>query len=88
MSSDSDAKRSLERPRQHPDVLQATLDDEILVYHPAGMTAFALNETASVIWQLCDGERPVAEIVEILQQAYPEAAATMRAKSTRSSSPS
>lgn len=77
MSSDPVAKRSLERPRQHPDVLQAILDDEILVYHPDGMTAFALNETASVIWQLCNGERPVAEIVEILQKAYPEAAATM-----------
>ena len=77
MSSDLDAKRSLACPQQHPDVLQATLDDEILVYHPDGMTAFALNETASVIWQLCNGERPVAEIVEILQEAYPEAAATM-----------
>src|SRR5215510_12684797 len=77
MSSDPDAKRFLACPQQHPDVLQATLDDEILVYRPDGMTAFALNETASVIWQLCNGERPVTEIVEILQEAYPEAAATM-----------
>ena len=30
-----------------------------------------------MIWQLCNGERRVAEIVEILQEAYPEAAATM-----------
>jgi len=77
MNSDPDAKRSLACPQQHPDVLQATLDDEILVYHPDDTTAFALNETASVIWQLCNGERRVDEIVEILQKAYPEAAATM-----------
>jgi len=77
MSSDPDPKRSLVCPQQHPDVLQATLDDEILVYYPDGTTAFALNNTASVIWQLCNGERRVAEIVEILQNAYPEAAATM-----------
>src|SRR5262249_11363548 len=77
MSSDPDPKRSLVCPQQHPDVLQATLDDEILVYYPDGTTAFALNNTASVIWELCNGERRVADIVEILQEAYPEAAATM-----------
>jgi hypothetical protein len=51
------------------------------------MTAFALNETASVIWQLCNGERPVAEIVEILQDAYPRRRRRCRAKSTRASLP-
>ena len=77
MSSDPDTRTSLAHPQQRPDILQATLDDKILVYDPDGMTAVALNETASVIWQLCNGDRNIAEIVEILQQAYPEAAATM-----------
>ncbi len=77
MSSDADGKTPLAHPQQRPDILQTTLDDKILVYDPDGMTAVALNETASVIWQLCNGERSVASIVEILQQAYPEAAATM-----------
>ena len=77
MSAAPDAQRSLGRPQQRPDVLQATLDDEMLVYHPDRMTAVALNPTASVIWQLCNGERTVADIVEILRQAYPEAAGTM-----------
>jgi len=77
MSYDPEAKRSLWRPQQRRGVLQAPLDNEILVYHPDGMTAFALNETASVIWRLCNGERTVAEIVELLQTAYPETAATM-----------
>jgi len=77
MSCDPEAERSLWHPQQRRDVLQAFLDNEILVYHPDGMTAFALNETAAVIWRLCNGERTVAEIVEVLQTAYPEAAATM-----------
>jgi coenzyme PQQ synthesis protein D (PqqD) len=77
MSCDPEAKRSRWHPQQRRDVLQALLDNEILVYHPDGMTAFALNETASVIWRLCNGERTVAEIVEMLQTAYPEAAASM-----------
>lgn len=77
MSSDFNERNSLARPQQRPDILQTTLDDKILVYDPEGRTAVTLNEPASVIWQLCNGEHSVAEIVEILQRAYPEAAATM-----------
>jgi hypothetical protein len=77
MSAAPDAQRFFDRPQQRPDAFQATLDDEILVYHPDRMTAVALNPTASVIWQLCNGERTVADIVEILQRVYPEAATTI-----------
>jgi len=41
------------------------------------MIACALNRTAAVIWQLCDGEHTVADIIATLQEAYPEQAATM-----------
>jgi hypothetical protein len=71
---------SLLRPKRHADVLLTNLDDETLLYHPEWMTAFALNSTASSIWQLCDGERTIAQIVELLQEAYPEEAATMPAE--------
>lgn len=71
---------SLLRPRRSDDVLLADLDDEILIYHPEWMTAFALNSTAFSIWQLCDGERTIAQIVELLQEAYPAQAATLPAE--------
>jgi hypothetical protein len=68
---------ALLRPKRRDDALLARLDDETLIYHPEWMTGFALNESAFSIWQLCDGERTVAQIVALLQDAYPEAAATI-----------
>jgi hypothetical protein len=48
------------------------LDDELLLYHPAATKTVFLNETACLIWQLCDGERSVGEIVELLRESVPE----------------
>ena len=71
---------ALLRPRRRDDALLARLDDEALLYHPEWMTGFALNASAFSIWQLCDGERTIAQIVELLQDAYPEAADTIPAE--------
>ena len=54
------------------------LDNELLLYHPTKTLTVYMNETASLVWQLCDGKRTVAEIVQQLQQAYPEAADNMQ----------
>lgn len=48
------------------------IDDELLLYHPAKTKAVYLNETAALVWQLCDSERSVAEIVSLLEENYPE----------------
>ncbi len=53
------------------------LDGEAVVYDRQGKRATYLNETAAVIWKLCDGSRSVHEIVGLLAQEYPEAAGTM-----------
>jgi coenzyme PQQ biosynthesis protein PqqD len=29
-----------------------------------------LNDTASAIWKLCDGTRTIAQLIELLKQAY------------------
>ncbi len=47
-------------------------DDEITVYHPTLTTAVYLNETGALIWELCDGTRNIAEIIGLLEEAYPE----------------
>jgi hypothetical protein len=36
-----------------------------------------LNETASIIWRLCDGNRTTTEIVALLTDAFPEEAETI-----------
>ena len=62
------------RPRQKPDYRLAKLDNEVLLYHPARATVLYLNETASLIWKLCDGKRTTAEIAELIKDAFPEQA--------------
>lgn len=48
------------------------LDNEILLYHPGLTKAIHLNETAALVWELCDGKRSVAEIGTLLGDAFPE----------------
>lgn len=59
-------------PRQKPDYVLETLDNEMILYHPGRNQALYLNETASLIWRLCDGNRTSTEIAELLQEAFPE----------------
>lgn len=49
------------------------IDDELLLFHPGQTKIIYCNATASLVWQLCDGQRTVQEIIELLQTAYPEA---------------
>jgi len=55
------------------------LGGEHVLYGQARATAYFLNDTASLILQLCDGVRTIGEIVELLASAYPESADQIRA---------
>lgn len=59
-------------PRANTEFSLEEIDDELLLYHPAKTKAVYLNETAALVWQLCDSKRSVAEIVSLLQENYPE----------------
>ncbi len=48
------------------------IDNEITVYHPTLATSLYLNETGALIWELCDGVRPVSEVIDVLVDLYPE----------------
>ena len=66
-----------DRPIRGADYRLEQLDDELLLYHPSDTKILYLNQSASLVWGLCDGEHNVAEIIELLSQAYPEAAASI-----------
>ena len=55
-----------------PDYLLEKIDNEITVYHPSLTTSLYMNDSSAVIWELCDGKRTISDIVEMLQEAYPE----------------
>ena len=54
------------------------LDNEILLYHPGLTKAIQLNETAAIVWELCDGQRSDEEIATMLVDAYPDQADDVR----------
>jgi hypothetical protein len=51
------------------------LDGEIVILHPARNLVIYSDQLGALIWQLCNGQRSVAEIIEILSATYPEASA-------------
>lgn len=67
----------LRTPHQKADYQLAHVDGENLLAHPATTTTLYLNETASLVWQLCDGQRTNAEIAVLLADAFPQAGATI-----------
>ena len=60
-------------PRPVQDYRLETVDNEVLLYHPVKTTTLYLNETAALVWRLCDGHRSSEEIVELLSEAFPDA---------------
>jgi len=65
------------KPRREPGYRLEAIDNELLLFHPAQAKILYCNETASLIWQLCDGQRTVQEIAHLLAAAFPEAAGTV-----------
>jgi len=59
-------------PSANTDFSLEEIDDELLLYHPAKTKAVYLNETAALVWQLCDNRRSLDEIVSLLEENYPE----------------
>jgi hypothetical protein len=62
------------KPRRKPDYRLEMLDNELLLYHPAETKILYCNESASLIWQLCDGQRTPREIADLLAAAFPDEA--------------
>ncbi len=61
-------------PRPVPDFDLQQLDGEIVLYHPSQTRILYLNPSASLVWKLCDGTRTTQAIINLLTEAYPDAA--------------
>lgn len=65
------------RPRRVPGFEIAereAMSGELVLFHPGTQVILYSNRTGTLIWGLCDGERTVAEIIQLLKEAYPDAA--------------
>jgi hypothetical protein len=61
-------------PKPRSDFKLVELEGESMLYSSDDRKALYLNETASMLWKLCDGERSIGAIEDLLREAYPEAA--------------
>jgi hypothetical protein len=62
----------MDRPKRKENFKLEEVGGEILLYHPETAKILYCNETAKLIWQLCDGSRTEDEIAGIFREAFPE----------------
>jgi hypothetical protein len=62
------------KPRRMSEYRLEKMDEEFLLFDPAQTKILYCNETASLIWQLCDGTRTTQQVIATLSDAYPDAA--------------
>ena len=56
---------------------QAASHRRAVVYFCSAVLIVYLNETASLIWHLCDGQRTTDEVAELLRDSFPEPGGTI-----------
>jgi hypothetical protein len=58
-------------PTRREDLVCRQLDEtETLLYDPETEALHVLNPTARLIWELCDGEHTVADMVAAMESQY------------------
>ena len=62
-------------PKQAFGFFVEEMEGENLLYRLGTHKAIHLNETATIIWKLCDGSRTVQDIVDLLKQEFPDSEA-------------
>ena len=68
---------SLKKPKTIDDFQLEEIDGEVLLYSPKATRSIYLNPSASLIWRLCTGEFSTQEIIDSLQEQFPEEADTI-----------
>jgi len=58
-------------PKQGFGFFVEQMDDECVLYRLGAQKAIHLNESAALIWRLCDGSRTLQEITDLLKAEYP-----------------
>lgn len=56
----------------NPDFRVEHFDDEILLYAITSSTGMYLNQTAYLVWRLCRDGYSGKEIIDLLQEKYPQ----------------
>jgi len=57
---------------QSEDYFVEVIEGEWLLFKPDSQKAIYLDETASVIWQMCDGSRDAEQLAKEIASHYPD----------------
>ena len=58
------------KPIRRPNIFTKIISNETLLYSSDQEQVLVLNPTASLIWELCDGEHNLQEIEHILRSTF------------------
>jgi hypothetical protein len=58
---------------QSSDFYVEEMEEEILLYKAGSHKAIYLNESAALVWKLCDGTKTAQDIFDILSENFPDA---------------
>lgn len=64
-------------PTRVANVKEEVIEGELLLYHSAQTKALYLNPSAATIWGLCNGQRTLKEIVDLIAESYPDSRPTV-----------
>ena len=67
----------LTKPLRKQEYRLEKMDNELLLFNPQNLVVLYLNESASVVWQLCDGLRTMRQMADLIAEAYPETASSI-----------
>ena len=59
------------KPKRKANLTIQDIGDETIVYDPERENVHVLNQTAQLIWNLCDGEHTMDEIHKFLIEQFP-----------------
>jgi pyrroloquinoline quinone biosynthesis protein D len=48
------------------------MDGQVLLYRVGAHKAVHLNDSAALIWKLCDGSRTLNDVIGVLSDTYPD----------------
>lgn len=58
---------------KNPGYRMETIDGEALLYSQRDTKVVSLNQTACLVWEMCDGQNTPDSIIKILCETYPGA---------------
>jgi hypothetical protein len=60
----------LRRPRRRERVLISRISDRVALFDVDAGTYYALNDVGGRIWELCDGNRQIHDVVAVIREEY------------------